>query len=391
MKNTLIWQHHLYNDRFYLTKHGNEDKLIKHQNQTIKDFFMKILLSAIKISFIIAVLLLTGCDVFIKINESEWPNKGDKKNFGMGIFSIPNNCSRAVISPDGKNVYAINNSYEIQTYDRSYKNNQLENYRTIAAAASIVQDIYLTPDGKFLYFSESNVISFFKRDRNNGNISNMTNTDATGDKIIIPKDGKSLYTFCNNVLYCYIINLNTGGLTQTKQFTYSDTLLDYVFSPDSRFLYFSTDESPMNRVYIYKRYPETGIIEFVSDPTFMVNYRLMVSQDGNFFYILNDSGLTIYYYNRNNANGSIVQLSDTFFISNTNPNMINFMKMSPSGNYVIIGRQGTDSNYYVTSYYRNKNSVTLNDYMNFMVSPTALSPKDIVFSPDERQAFFARN
>jgi len=340
-----------------------------------------------KIFLLILVLIVFSCDLFVKVNQSEWYKDEDREISGHLSYKDFYNYSFAApiaISPDSKNLYACSNG-NVVGFDIDKDNGYLSNYRVFmdidfsyleltpdgrflyaSDTTAGLMDVYLfkrdlntgnlsegkplglgfgasifftiSPDGRFLYVNDSSAyITKYEIDQSNGTLKNREQSDYALPPYYctISSDGKSFY-FSNGTDLCLLeLNPVNGDIVgPLNQYTAPIVPMWPAVSEDLRYLFIG-DNSASNEIFFYKRDLNTGkLSEINSMDIGFLPYYVVVSNNSRFLYATTSNNEVLWFRIKDNE-----LIREGGYKDDTRLFNPAFIKISPNGRYFYVGSE----------------------------------------------------
>lgn len=281
-----------------------------------------------------------------------------RSSFPMGIVALLNGDSDGTTTipvTDINYIYAASgmNSYDVYRGGTLIKTITVTSVQettiTISpldnvAAASGVQIMSISADGRFFYVTNQNVntISVYSRDTSTGVITAASPaTVATGVApwgIIISPDGTSVYIANNtdNTISMYSRSTATGVLTPlgTPTIACGSAPREIIVSPDGMSVYVVNWSG--NTISQYSRNTSTGALTALGTPTVATDANptsITISSNGASVYVANYGSTTVSQYSRNTSTGALTPLAPASISCYANPRGI---AISPDGQNVYV-------------------------------------------------------
>jgi 6-phosphogluconolactonase (cycloisomerase 2 family) len=259
------------------------------------------------------------------------------------LNAIPTNGSNSyqmALSADGRFAYIVAEN-QIQSYERNPSTGQLtfmNSIDTMDDGTTLYEVVYcaVSPGGDYLYVEGSNRSFVFSRDSLSGELTPLQTLSENFHHAIIPvttnnievsKDSRFVYFTASNNLLIYQRDSLSGMLSlidtiQNLNYHYGWTYdVSILLSSDNEYAFFTGGIA----VSVYKRDPETGLLTFkniIEGDNFQkkgLNFssQSVITADGRFLYVASNS----------DGSGAIVllekdSLTDTLTILQTIPNQI---------------------------------------------------------------------
>jgi len=260
---------------------------------------------------------------------------------------------RITISPNGASVYVTNNGdNSISMYSRNTSTGALTALGTpTIATGSFPDGITVSSDGTSVYSANAGGnISMYSRNTSTGALTALgTPTIATGvspNGIVISADGKSVYVsnYSDSTISMYSRNTGTGALTAlgTPTVNCGGWPYDITISPDGTSVY--TANWYDGNVSEFSRNTSTGILTdlYVSATAGTHPQDIVITPDGATVYVSNSGSDTVSMYSRNLGTGALTPMSTPTITSTGSPDK---MVVSADGKFFYVSNDSLSATY----------------------------------------------
>jgi|GEM_PF-3391684 len=346
------------------------------------------------------LFIFASCDLFIKLNKTEWEKEDEEVKIGSGRLSYKGNFmsstdldtpSYVVVSPDGRNVYVATGTTtnNVVWFDRDIKSGNLT-YRGVDtdAVTGTLRTLDISPDGKNIYAATNttNEVLCFDRDLNTGSINFKYSYSLTGAfHVIVSPDGLNVYVGCYSSSEIQVYKRESDGSLTGIQSMNVFQFVSVEMSNDCRYVYASSNMD--DEVAVFKRNINDGSLTLIDNFTVLNARSPRVSPDDRFLYIidaeLSPPGGSIILYNRDLNNGLINQLK-TFQESEINQGL--YSVIAPDGNHIYF-TYGTATDCAVCWFKINKKNGSLSDFDLYSNGAYITFAQGIAISPDGRHVY----
>ncbi|MFT4035051.1 MAG: beta-propeller fold lactonase family protein [Patulibacter sp.] len=254
---------------------------------------------------------------------------------------------------------------------------------TVTNTLSMPRASAVSPDGKQVYVvNQSGTLTTFPRNPSTGNLSDSATTIATGgypSAIAMSEEGTSLYV-ANGVgdsISVYTRDTSTGALTSDATVTGPDGPIGIALAPDGKTVY--TANSGESKVSAFTRDTSTGALTSLASYT-VPNYptSVVVSPDNASVYVTSRATGKLSVFQRDTSNGELTAGSPaTVDASGTSESVA----ISPDGSSVYVTHAGSP-NGTLNVYSRDASTGALTAGTPAAVDVAGTTPKSVVVSPD---------
>jgi len=179
-----------------------------------------------------------------------------------GTPSSPSSNNDLALSPDGKNMYITGNNNTIAVYTRNTTTGELSLLEVVSTGLGSPGPCTVSPDGKYVYFSNNNTQQTGKYTRNTstGSLGSTFFGYANGSvyiqgKPVITADGTGLYIGNTNTIIQYSVNTTTGDISYLGTLNTSTSIVSIAISSDGNFVY-----AGGTQLYTYSRNTSTNLL-----------------------------------------------------------------------------------------------------------------------------------
>jgi len=247
---------------------------------------------------------------------------------GGGSTGIPTSQNDLALSPDGKNMYVTGNNNTIAVYTRNTTTGELSFLELMTTGLSAPGPCTVSPDGKYVYFSNNNTqqTGKYTRDTSTGSLGSTFFVYANGNvytqgKPVITADGTGLYIGNNSTIIQYSVNTTTGDISYLGTLNTSTSIVSIAISSDGNFVY--AGETQLNT---YSRDTSTNLLT-QSSYINSTAVNLVISPDNKNIYAIGP-----YQYSVNQITGVVTALSPASL--EINSYISSYLVVSPDGKHV---------------------------------------------------------